>query len=98
MVTRPIGHGRKDFRARHLGVRPPLEANRWAYPPPAEAAIRDQAIGNAYCLAGREIEIVRMDGDLSSTYPELQQCRVNIDQRRATKARQELGIESITEI
>ena len=102
-VNNPIVRIPNGDRRERLGtwiklVRPALQTNRRLDVIPIQTAIGDFAAGLADILANGEVEIVSRHSQLLPADPELQQPRIDIDQRGASKACQQPGGDGIVEI
>src|SRR5439155_1243160 len=75
-------------------IRPSFEADRRLDRNPAQTAIGNPAARLADVLADGKIEIMSWHGQLFATDPELQQSRIDIDQRRPAEACQPVNLAS----
>ena len=94
----PDGDGVESLSTWIKRIRPSFEADRRLDRNPAQTAIGNPAARLADVLADGKIEIMPWHGQLFATDPELQQSRIDIDQRRPAEACQQPRADGIVEI
>ena len=90
---------RREWRARHGAVgRPGVERHARGCVYPAETSIREERQRGSHRLANGEVQIVRRHGQIPLGHPCLEQPRVDVDERRAPKAPDQVCRQLVHEI
>src|SRR5205814_7613164 len=98
IVTPPSRASSERRRRGVAGVMTLIQTDRRANADPRDTAIGNQRAGRAHRLAGREVDVVGGDAQLPGADPELEQAGIDVHERGAAEAGEELLLDAVIEI
>ena len=94
----PVGDRREGLGVRIVHVGPQIEADRRVDVNPGQATVGKPGRWRRHRLSSREVDVVGRHGKLTGADPDLEQARIDVHQRGASKAGQEGGVCLVVEV